>query len=84
MLAIVLATGSSPLTRGAQLTDLVKGESGGLIPAHAGSTWRMIARSGGIPAHPRSRGEHLVKLNELVAEIGSSPLTRGAPTPAKS
>ncbi|ENO18105.1 hypothetical protein HMPREF9004_1136 [Schaalia cardiffensis F0333] len=30
------------------------------------------------PAHPRSRGEHISACGEIVTEIGSSPLTRGA------
>ena len=70
--------GSSPLTRGALVADGIEGLVGGLIPAHAGST---MSRSSGIarrPAHPRSRGEHLLVGTQAYDLLGSSPLTRGA------
>ena len=53
--------------------------SGGLIPAHAGSTINAKLCSLTHWAHPRSRGEH--KSDEWINESigGSSPLTRGAP-----
>ena len=49
----------------------------GLIPAHAGKTGHRRAASGGLWAHPRSRGENLEALEPLASGLGSSPLTRG-------
>ena len=69
--------GSSPLTRGKRDHSLPQRLIAGLIPAHAGKT-KGIPR--GFPwrgAHPRSRGENLSGCDELVNELGSSPLTRG-------
>ena len=74
-----ISTGSSPLTRGARLARVGQLWRGGLIPAHAGSTEGQDAVSGDVAAHPRSRGEHLKNKNWAVVEMGSSPLTRGAP-----
>ena len=69
--------GSSPLTRGKP-----RGRPGwlgpeGLIPAHAGKTWRCGRTPAGARAHPRSRGENLAAQLETVGDAGSSPLTRG-------
>ena len=52
--------------------------SGGLIPAHAGSTGRAARPAAAFPAHPRSRGEHLEGEQMPQGVGGSSPLTRGA------
>ena len=50
--------GSSPLTRGA-LTEFHFGQfRAGIIPAHAGSTYRSVPTISLIRDHPRSRGEH--------------------------
>ena len=56
------------------------GGGDGLIPAHAGSTWkfRTVDWLGG--AHPRSRGEHTGQSSSMSPSGGSSPLTRGAQT----
>ena len=49
----------------------------GLIPAHAGKTYRF-PRSGSRPrAHPRSRGENIAQSRSYPGHCGSSPLTRG-------
>ena len=71
--------GSSPLTRGAHLGVFDDEGYLGLIPAHAGSTRRQIARRSDCWAHPRSRGEHCDEGGYGTAVKGSSPLTRGAP-----
>ena len=71
--------GSSPLTRGAPIRDGVLGSSGGLIPAHAGSTAGGQQYPHQPRAHPRSRGEHESNLWDGEDDEGSSPLTRGAP-----
>ena len=73
--------GSSPLTRGAQLGDIMNGLQGGLIPAHAGSTAPFTAMTTCGPAHPRSRGEHGAANSANSMPSGSSPLTRGARSP---
>ena len=49
----------------------------GLIPAHAGKTCSPRAVRASSRAHPRSRGENLVRHVEPVRGLGSSPLTRG-------
>ena len=71
--------GSSPLTRGAQTRRAAIDACKRLIPAHAGSTHRArwVANAG--RAHPRSRGEHRTGGGEPLLDVGSSPLTRGAP-----
>ena len=72
-----LISGSSPLTRGKPALVGLGARRVGLIPAHAGKTglWLLyISRCG---AHPRSRGENKVEGLVGVADLGSSPLTRG-------
>ena len=49
----------------------------GLIPAHAGKTSNLSVCWCVRWAHPRSRGENLVRHVEPVRGLGSSPLTRG-------
>ena len=72
-------SGSSPLTRGAPHHDDASGLVLGLIPAHAGSTRSQCALLIASRAHPRSRGEHNTLYFMQCRDIGSSPLTRGAP-----
>ena len=55
-----LSLGSSPLTRGALRKEFVEVVTGGLIPAHAGSTQTLSRILSSAWAHPRSRGEHKV------------------------
>ena len=50
--------GSSPLARGARVTDDPVTGGGGLIPARAGSTSALSSWTWATTAHPRSRGEH--------------------------
>ena len=69
--------GSSPLTRGKLIPAIQLGNTGRLIPAHAGKT---VWLQGGAPcewAHPRSRGENISDHVGIVEANGSSPLTRG-------
>ena len=72
-----LRAGSSPLTRGKHERNHWAIDLTRLIPAHAGKTRNVMLRSMRPPAHPRSRGENTRKQQDAVAEIGSSPLTRG-------
>ena len=48
-----------------------------LIPARAGNTRPNEVGAGANPAHPRSRGEHLIPFHTGVMTLGSSPLARG-------
>ena len=54
----VIATGSSPLTRGKLGAALPVPLRNGLIPAHAGKTLVANGVHFRVPAHPRSRGEN--------------------------
>jgi len=72
--------GSSPLARGAHQREELGEPLGGLIPARAGSTGSGVNRDAFTPAHPRSRGEHLLLTRFVTARLGSSPLARGAPS----
>ena len=69
--------GSSPLARGT--SNLVRKEEKmlRLIPARAGNMPVASAHSDGSSAHPRSRGEHRVKISYASVPAGSSPLARG-------
>ena len=53
--------GSSPLTRGKPWLRSFRSVGGRLIPAHAGKTSTRRTRTSGPAAHPRSRGENLMK-----------------------
>ena len=79
MLPALWIRGSSPLTRGAQGQRPAAHNVRGLIPAHAGSTAQKCRHDSTSTAHPRSRGEHDQDFDALSDEMGSSPLTRGAP-----
>ena len=72
--------GSSPLTRGAQSVGRHFERHRGLIPAYAGRTTLTFPRSPRMTAHPRLRGAHHQFSRRLEIVVGSSPLTRGAPS----
>ena len=72
-------SGSSPLTRGKPCGVHIYDLTDGLIPAHAGKTRQDRESYAGSWAHPRSRGENIKAAAAVVAEWGSSPLTRGKP-----
>ena len=69
--------GSSPLTRGKRHLAGHDAASFGLIPAHAGKTVSCLRGRRPQRAHPRSRGENMVRLGAYADALGSSPLTRG-------
>ena len=71
------AQGSSPLTRGKQMSLPVLSLTGRLIPAHAGKTPGLHTATRSCPAHPRSRGENPRPRRRSRRAAGSSPLTRG-------
>ena len=70
--------GSSPLARGAHRHRPWPSRTERLIPAGAGSTFRLALSSAHGPAHPRWRGEHIDRPEFFGAGKGSSPLARGA------
>ena len=74
---LLLAHGSSPLTRGKQPTRPCVRTWGGLIPAHAGKTCLFSSASCSWWDHPRSRGENRFAFGARSGIDGSSPLTRG-------
>ena len=79
----VPAIGSSPLTRGKpRLKTSTRGQRR-LIPAHAGKTTTDAERKYAARAHPRSRGENLTVGAHSWPPCGSSPLTRGKPSPCR-
>ena len=72
--------GSSPLTRGALSRVSGSVANRGIIPAYAGSTKTSLSASWRLKDHPRLRGEHPLMRSATRLMMGSSPLTRGAPT----
>ena len=73
--------GSSPHTRGAPRGSLAAVGRPGIIPAYAGSTLTAQPMAPASRDHPRIRGEHPLAIEIAVAKTGSSPHTRGAPSP---
>ena len=73
----VLDAGSSPLTRGKPHHQGHDRQAPGLIPAHAGKTYRLLIPVSARGAHPRSRGENASASLSPRRVGGSSPLTRG-------
>ena len=71
------ASGSSPHTRGLRgaLTGGLR--SPGIIPAHAGFTYRAARRRKARPDHPRTRGVYWAARALPPGTVGSSPHTRG-------
>ena len=70
-------SGSSPLTRGKPGPFGAWRPKLGLIPAHAGKTYREESDELDERAHPRSRGENRGLSSYALDVGGSSPLTRG-------
>ena len=69
--------GSSPLTRGKQVGGGAGLPACGLIPAHAGKTSRSRVARMSPRAHPRSRGENLVKSGHEGGRDGLIPAHAG-------
>ena len=69
--------GSSPLARGKRRGPPGGPQEDGLIPARAGKTNGDAENVLREQAHPRSRGENTVRLDDGCAIDGSSPLARG-------
>ena len=75
--------GSSPHTRGALCVRGCLFPGRRIIPAYAGSTWLLRCCCPGRADHPRIRGEHPLPPFRGAGIVGSSPHTRGAPTPMR-
>ena len=78
----LLRPGSSPHTRGALDPGSAEVLQGRIIPAYAGSTTSSPPPGVGRGDHPRIRGEHRLFTEYERRGGGSSPHTRGAPTPS--
>ena len=72
--------GSSPLARGTPQKGIALMCRGRLIPARAGNTQFSKLVHAAELAHPRSRGEHMIRRAFFPADGGSSPLARGTLT----
>ena len=70
-------TGSSPLARGLPEFQVEGVHAVGIIPARAGFTWFVTAKSLRALDHPRSRGVYGVETTDQFIFQGSSPLARG-------
>ena len=69
--------GSSPHTRGLRHGAPERGDTGGIIPAHAGFTWVASIDKAVERDHPRTRGVYVSISALIVFTAGSSPHTRG-------
>ena len=75
------ASGSSPLSRGIRLTPDLWGRARRIIPALAGNTAGGCRGCRRGSDHPRSRGEYDGVDERGDVAVGSSPLSRGIPSP---
>ena len=75
--AVLVAVGSSPLSRGILMTTATEITTARIIPALAGNTENRQDGQVTYEDHPRSRGEYPRKAAALPAHWGSSPLSRG-------
>ena len=71
--------GSSPLSRGIQVSGYSHNHGFRIIPALAGNTYPKKLKSSTTSDHPRSRGEYLGEFLLPPRCQGSSPLSRGIP-----
>ena len=69
--------GSSPRMRGTPGENLAKILLLGIIPAHAGNTFRSVQTDAKDRDHPRACGEHVASASTLIMSSGSSPRMRG-------
>ena len=75
-------TGSSPRGRGTPCLDRFVDPSDRFIPARAGNTGSLSARSFRPSVHPRAGGEHIMSIIATPLGPGSSPRGRGTRTSA--
>ena len=69
--------GSSPRLRGTRQRVYCRADGGRFIPAPAGNTFPPPFLSRSISVHPRACGEHLNRIQNHGAILGSSPRLRG-------
>ena len=69
--------GSSPHMRGTPRRKTLANQTDGIIPAHAGNTRLRPEPFRRAEDHPRTCGEHQVRLDSLAEIEGSSPHMRG-------
>ena len=74
---VELEEGSSPRVRGKRPGVGGPRPRGGLIPACAGKTWRVLTGTWLLRAHPRVCGENIPGESVPHAHAGSSPRVRG-------
>ena len=74
---VVQVWGSSPLSRGIQISWTIDMDAAGIIPALAGNTCMLRPWVATRRDHPRSRGEYQCSLYMRSGDMGSSPLSRG-------
>ena len=74
-----IGQGSSPRMRGTQSESHTRKLITGIIPAHAGNTYKTTARRQYPRDHPRACGEHLRLTATDHGGRGSSPRMRGTP-----
>ena len=79
-LVFTYSCGSSPLARGTRSPTSPTRSGTRLIPARAGNTIQTVGVILTGAAHPRSRGEHYLRLPCRRRRSGSSPLARGTQT----
>ena len=75
---MIVASGSSPHTRGARGGGCRRRDQGRIIPAYAGCTRTKTSGTSRSSDHPRIRGVHYQPSNRRLFRRGSSPHTRGA------
>ena len=74
-----VVAGSSPLMWGTPGRPRSSALTPRFIPAHVGNTVSFPSIHPLITVHPRSRGEHAERMEEVLSGAGSSPLTWGTP-----
>ncbi len=74
--------GSSPHTRGTRNVVIFRRGGFRFIPAYAGNARKLLGNGSHPSVHPRIRGERLPAHRERQLRTGSSPHTRGTPSPA--
>ena len=75
--AAAVPTGSSPRMRGTPRTRRIVRLIAGIIPAHAGNTFRWLFFGRFQRDHPRACGEHPYRIIPIPESMGSSPRMRG-------
>ena len=73
--------GSPPRVRGTVLQESMGNLGGGITPACAGNSWRLVRRGGGGQDHPRVCGEQLLLWIFIMRQMGSPPRVRGTVVP---